>query len=96
MAKSRKYHTLAVRDAEDHVWSPQFGDYDRSVVAQELVDTKDQWPRGTRFQIITTGDKQRDLDEAIAALNHGQRFVDASAELRDGLRARRQAELVEG
>ena len=68
MAKTRKYYTLAVRENGGQ-WGPQFGDYHREVVAQELRDTRQDWPRGTEFTILSTGPRARDINEAIAALN---------------------------
>lgn len=68
---SRKYFTLAVRPNADgnRRWSPQFGDYDKATVEQEKLDTKDQWPRGTKFKVISTGGRQADINRAIDALN---------------------------
>lgn len=67
---ARQYFTLAVwPKADGQQWSPQFGDYDRECVAQELEDTREDWPRGTKFKIICTGDQQADIDAGIDALN---------------------------
>lgn len=67
----RQYFTLAVKpEAEgNRLWSPQFGDYDRDVVAQELEDTKADWPAGSKFKIIVSGGKQADINAAIDKLN---------------------------
>jgi hypothetical protein len=70
---AKKYYTLAIKpNFEGAIWGPQFGDYDREVVAQELEDTKDQWLKGSKFKIIKTGDKQADIDAKIAELNQGE------------------------
>lgn len=70
MAK-RKYHTLIVLpNCEGARWSPQFGDYDREVVRQEQGDTKEDWPRGSKFKIVTTPDaSQKAINAKIAELN---------------------------
>lgn len=66
----RTYYTLAVLPkADGQQWSPQFGDYDREVVAQELIDTKKDWPRGSKLLIIKTNDDQKSINEAIDNLN---------------------------
>lgn len=67
-----KYFTLCTRD--NGKWSPQFGDYDRAVVAQEADDTYWKANGGDYhrkdMKIITTGPKQSDIDFAIMVLNH--------------------------
>jgi hypothetical protein len=67
---TRSYYTLAVwPKAEGQQWSPQFGDYDRTVVKQELDDTRKDWPRGSKFQIIETTDTQESINAGIDRLN---------------------------
>jgi hypothetical protein len=64
----KRYFTLAVRD--DGRWAPQFGDYDRSVVADELNDYVDSHDyRRKDLRILTTTDAQAAIDAAVAALN---------------------------
>ena len=66
----KKYYTLAVLpNCEGRRWSQQFGDYDRAVVAQELRDTRDDWPKGSKFLIISTDDGQAAIDTKINELN---------------------------
>jgi hypothetical protein len=68
---ARTYYTLAVLpNAEgNRQWSPQFGDYDRDVVAQELEDTRDDWSKGSKFKIVTSNGTQSGIDAAIDELN---------------------------
>lgn len=68
---ARKYYTLLLREPRDAGWSPQFGDYDRSVVAQEGDDMRDSgsWVKGSKLKIICTGDKGSDIETAVASLN---------------------------
>lgn len=68
---ARQYYTLAVwPKPEGNQWSPQFGDYDRECVEQELLDTKSDWPRGTKFKIVRTAtDTQTAINAAIDELN---------------------------
>lgn len=68
---SRSYYTLVVRPSAEGntLWSPQFGDYDKEVVAQEQRDTKADWPRGTKFKVLRTSGRQADISAAIDALN---------------------------
>lgn len=68
---ARQYYTLAVwPKADGQQWSPQFGDYDREYVEQELDDTRKDWPRGTKFKIVRTAtDTQAAINTAIDELN---------------------------
>lgn len=65
------YHTLITR--EDGIWSPQFGDYDREVVAYEMDDfTEYQGYARQDVKIIRTKtDAQSEIDALIADLNVG-------------------------
>ncbi len=61
--RTRHYYILLIHDGDE--WSPQFGDYSRAVVEQELIDSyKDE-----RAMIITTGDAQESIDAAVIAKN---------------------------
>lgn len=77
---ARKYFTLAVLpNYEGAKWGPQFGDYDREVVAQELADTKEDWLLGSKFKIIKTADDQAAINAAIDALNAPKEKPDGNA-----------------
>jgi hypothetical protein len=69
---SRRYWTLCTRD--EGTWSPQFGDYTRSVVEGEADDYRREYRRKD-LRIICTGDRQCEIVAAVAALNKGN--VDA-------------------
>lgn len=64
-ASNRKYYyTLAV--CEDGQWSPQFGDYSKATVKDEMQD----YPAKNRHkQILMTWDDQDSINSAIAELN---------------------------
>lgn len=64
----RRYWTLLTRD--DGRWSPQFGDYQRSLVESEKSDYRGEYRLGD-LQIICTGDRQCDIDAAVQRLNKG-------------------------
>ncbi len=68
MAKSREYDTLLVRF--NGKWTIQFGSYDPQDVKDELQEHLDcgEWKRKD-LKIITTGDKQTAINEAVAKLN---------------------------
>ena len=76
IVKTRKYYTLVGLNT-DHVdigWEIIFGDYDREVVEDERDDIKDNQENGVfhdiaKFKIITTSDKQADIDLAVKRLN---------------------------
>lgn len=70
---ARKYYTLIDRQIGGK-WAPQFGDYDRSVVADELLyhkDTAEYDDAGIiEWKILATkDDRQETINAAIAALN---------------------------
>lgn len=71
---TRTYYTLAIR--EEGFYAPQFGDYSRAVVEQELEDRVDSDRyRGrdaiTRrdCKIIRTNGDQASINAAVKALN---------------------------
>ena len=72
IVKTRKYYTLVGLNT-DHVWEIIFGDYDREVVEDERDDIKDNQENGVfhdiaKFKIITTSDKQADIEAKVAGL----------------------------
>lgn len=71
MPSSSKYYTLVTRDAEG-VWSPQFGDYDRTVVKEELDYYKSSYGyKRDDIKILQTNTAyQKDISAAIESLNH--------------------------
>lgn len=69
MAKLKeRYFTLLVKEPQGK-WSPQFGDWDKAVVAQERDDVKDDWPKGSKFRIIETAPSQDWVNLAVKELN---------------------------
>lgn len=64
----KPYYTLAV--LIDGRWSPEFGDYDRDVVDDEMRDTylDGGWKRN-QCRIVRTADDQAAITAAIAKLN---------------------------
>jgi hypothetical protein len=73
---ARRYFTLAVRWHWEEAgvlhsrWSPEFGDYDREVVESERDDYRSRDFKARDLKIISTGDKQSDIDAAIMKLNN--------------------------
>lgn len=63
----KRYYTLAVR--EDGVWSPQFGDYSRATVHEEMADMLDHDVRRKDLKVIETDDTQVSIMAAIERLN---------------------------
>jgi hypothetical protein len=63
---SRRYWTLAIR--EDGVWAPQFGDYMRSVVADEAKDAY-RHVKGSDKAIFASAPTQRAINEKVAEMN---------------------------
>lgn len=68
---ARKYYSIVAKEPHLNFWGVQFGDYDKECVQGELELMKDDygWEKGTKFKIITTSDKQSDINAAVAKLN---------------------------
>lgn len=63
------YYTLLTR-VPDGKWAPQFGDYDQQTVKDERDDTREDWPKGTSFQIVKTKTaRQSEIDALINSMN---------------------------
>lgn len=68
-----KYFTLIEYDGER--WSPQFGDYKRSVVVQERLDRHDSWPFPMLkdLRVVTTDDdRQSSIDALVREINEAE------------------------
>ena len=61
---SQPYYTLAVR--VNGKWGPEFGDYDRETVKDEMEDCENEW---CDMKVIRSGDTQKEIDAAIDYLN---------------------------
>lgn len=78
--KTKTYYNLIVK-TPGQLWSPEFGDYVHAVVKDEMADYKrsfGSWPKGTRFDIITTDGTQADLTGKLAVINEEVRRMDAT------------------
>lgn len=67
----KTYYSLVERRANGQ-WGPQFGDYDKEAVEAERRDMLYSGAgrlRGKDLKIIKTGDRQADIDAAVAKLN---------------------------
>lgn len=63
-----RYYTMVARDNKAQKWSPQFGDFDRETVEQEVRDQKDS-ETFKFFKIVSSTPHQKDIDAAVAKLN---------------------------
>lgn len=61
------YYTLCIVDHRG-VYMPEFGDYDRETVEQEMRDAKDSGETNA-MRIIVSGDTQSEINAAVADLN---------------------------
>ncbi len=63
---SRPYYTMVVKYGD--TWGPEFGDYDRQVVLDQIID---EYPDATpnEARMIVSKDDQRSIDATIAFLN---------------------------
>lgn len=66
-----KYYTLVTKDADGR-WSPQFGDYVRSVVKEELAHYRESYGyKRDELKIIeTSSERQQEINHAINSLNY--------------------------
>jgi hypothetical protein len=79
---ARKYFTLLER-LPGELWAPQFGDYDRNVVAQEGDDMKNSgsFIKGTKLKIICTDGSQKAINDEVMRINQSIRITDLTKEL---------------
>lgn len=69
---NRKYHTLVSVDGSPGCkWAIEFGGYDLETVMQERADMRDRGWKAKELRVLTTTDKQADIDAAVAKLNEG-------------------------
>ena len=68
---TRRYHTLVSRPRDKSApWVPQFGDYDREGVVDEMADMSDNAAYDDDvFRIVASGDTQAEIDAAVRAIN---------------------------
>lgn len=64
---ARRYFTLITKSSDGR-WSPQFGDYDREVVVDEMRDEY----AGKVCRIISTNDDTASINERIALVQSGR------------------------
>ena len=65
----KPYYTLIVRWTIDDLWTPQFGDFDREVVEQEIEDSYNADDCYMSNIIQTFDEDQACIDDAIAEIN---------------------------
>lgn len=63
------YYTLLTRDNATSKWGPQFGDADRTVVAQEIKDSYRDVKPADRMILKTKTKRQYEVNSAVEALN---------------------------
>lgn len=66
-----RYYSLLERDPETLLWSPQFGDYDLGVVAQEMQDLLDSGTADTDpvYCIISSAPEETAITDHVASMN---------------------------
>ena len=65
------YYTLAVYDIEHNMWYAEFGDYDKSVVQDEMNDLNEGYQSILKknMKIIKTSVEQTEINRAINIAN---------------------------
>lgn len=73
MPKARKYYTLISKYSQPGgTWAAEFGDYSRGIVQGEKREyeyNSELAGKMMEYKIIETGDKQAEINAAIAELN---------------------------
>jgi hypothetical protein len=59
------YYTLITRDEPGQPWAPQFGDFDRDVVAEEAFEYTQSGVAKSDIKIIKSGFAQEEVDRAV-------------------------------
>ena len=67
--KARLYYTLVLRDDGDRLWRPEFGDYEMSVVQEEMDSYTEYDYLKKNARILVSGDSQAEIDQAVKTLN---------------------------
>lgn len=81
MAKQFKpYYTLLSQEKGDK-WIIEFGDYQRDIVSEEMASRKEAWDfkKGTKFKIICTSVRQKDVMAVVNSMNAKETMEHASA-----------------
>ncbi len=67
---AKRYFTLVSIDGSPGCpWGIEFGDYDYDTVWDEFLEMRDRGWKRSELKILTTGDKQADIESAVAELN---------------------------
>lgn len=66
------YFTIVTRATPDSRWIIEFGDYEKEVVDQEMIDSFLHLPRAQRKVVKTKTARQREIDQAINQFNQVQ------------------------
>lgn len=69
MPKTKTYYVMIERDSASEPWAVQAGSYERSDILAEVQDRLDHDVRVSNIKVLTTTDKQADIDAAIVRLN---------------------------
>lgn len=80
----RTYYTLVEREEPGTPWFIQFGDYDRETVEAERAEFIDKGFRAKNLKILRSGDRQADVEAAVARLNGGPIVDHRNADRIDG------------
>ena len=65
-SSSKNYYTLVVR--ENDQWSPQFGDFNKEVVNDEMDDSYGEYKKKD-LRVICTSESQEQIDTEVRNLN---------------------------
>jgi hypothetical protein len=65
------YYTLAIYNIENNRWYAEFGDYDKSIVQDEMNDLSEGYQAILKknMKIIKTSDNQSEINRAIDIAN---------------------------
>lgn len=72
---AKRYYSLIVQESQGERFCPQFGDYNKGVVAAELEDWCDNGYKTKQLWIIESGDTQTEINSTVAKFNAGHANV---------------------
>ena len=64
------YYVMVMRSESDGFWYPQFGDFDKEVVKDEIENEKDSGCLSKGIKMISCAPHQKNIDAAVKELNH--------------------------
>lgn len=66
---AKRYYSLIIQESQGEPFAPQFGDYNKGVVAAELSYYRDKGYKTKQLWILKSGEMQQEINSAVAKFN---------------------------